>query len=326
MAGICKRRLYHNSADSLRETFEPLIKCHTRNGLKTIFAAIEDIYNRFSSGIKDPESIRTFLKYICSRGGHVPRYLLLGGDTTHDLDKKNRSRNIVPTHLSRIPGWGPAADDGYFTTVIGEDDFPDIIIGRFPAQNKTELKTLVDKTVNYINKPDRGFWRDNVLLLGGGESVFSAFNTYVQSTVIGNKMNITRLDADSGSYFYKDGFIAPKLIADNINTGVLFVNFNGHGGGNIWSDNNFFGYKDLNRLYNGQWGTGGRLPVIFSFTCLTGFFESVSYRSLGENLSDRPYGAICFMVHHHIHPDRNIIMNLCWKVFLTEVSKRSVNL
>lgn len=269
--------------DSFKTELDPLIKLHSSRGLKAAFIDIDDIYNYFSAGIRDPESIRTFLRYLFSISTKAfPKYLLLGGDTSHDLDKKNRNLNIVPTHLSRIPGWGPAADDGYFGTVWGDDNFPDLCVGRFPAQNKAQMQTMVQKTVKYIQEPQRGFWRDNMLLLGGGEKAFTQFNDQLISEVVGLKMNTTRLEADSGSYFYKDGFSAPKIIADKINSGVYVVNFNGHGGGNIWSDNNFFGYRDLTRLYNGQWGKGGRLPFVFSFTCLTGFFESVHYRSLGE--------------------------------------------
>ena len=287
------------SIDDFRTEFEPLLTMHKEQGLSTAFIDINDIYNRFSYGIRDPESIRTFLKYLFSISGkNPPRFLLLGGDTTHDLDKGNRSRNIVPTHLSRIPGWGPGADDGYFGTVWGEDNFPDLCLGRFPVQNREELKTLVEKTVNYSSKPERGFWRDNMLLLAGGdkhEPDFSLFNDEAAYEIIGSKMNISRIDAYPDSRFYTDGYTAPSKIANSINSGVFLINFTGHGGGNIWSDNGFFSFKDFPKLYNGQWGNGGKLPIIFSFTCLTGFFESNTYRSLGEEfIRTNKNGAICF--------------------------------
>lgn len=284
------------SVDSFRTELEPLLREHEADGLKTAFVDIDDIYNRFSFGVRNPESIRDFLKYLFGKNaGRPPRYLLLGGDTTHDLDKRNRKRNIVPTHLSRIPGWGPGADDGYFATVQGDDLFPDLSVGRFPAQNREDMRLLVDKTIRYIREPSRGYWRDNLLLLGGGETIFSRFNDEAVRESIGSRMHIMRMDADPESRFYKDEFIAPQLIADHMNTGVMVVNFNGHGGGNVWSDNNFFSYNDFTRLHNGQWGGGGRLPAIFSFTCLTGFFESSEYRSLGEEfIRTDNNGAIAF--------------------------------
>ncbi|MBN1308210.1 MAG: hypothetical protein JXA18_09860 [Chitinispirillaceae bacterium] len=299
-------------ADSFETDLEPLLQAHRKNGLRTAFVGIDDIYKRFSGGVRNPESIRTFLQYLFSRlTGRPPRYLLLGGDTTHDLDKNNRSRNIVPTHLSRIPGWGPGADDGYFATVNEGDLFPDLSVGRLPARNREEMRLLVDKTVRYITRPSRGYWRDNLLMLGGGEPAFTQFNDDATADVVGARMNIVRMDADPSSRFYKDGFVAPQLIAGHLNAGVFMVNFNGHGGGNIWSDNNFFGYHNLSLLHNGQWGEGGRLPVVFSFTCLTGFFESTEYRSLGEEfLRADDNGAVAFYgASAYTSRSGNLIMN-----------------
>jgi len=300
------------SVDSFKNELEPLLQFHNSRGISAAFVSIDDIYNYFSGGIRDPESIRTFLQYLFSiSGSNPPRYLLLGGDTSHDLDKKNRNRNIIPTHLSRIPGWGPAADDSYFATVWGNDNFPDLYVGRFPAQDRNQMRFMVEKTIRYIKTPQRGFWRDNMLLLGGGEAEFSRFNEETTREIIRQKMNLTRIEADSGSRFYKDGSTASKIIADRINAGVFLINFNGHGGGNIWSDNNFFGYKDLSRLYNGQWGKSGHLPIVFSFTCLTGFFESVFYRSLGEEfLRNGPHGCIGFYgASAYTSLKGNLIMN-----------------
>ena len=299
------------SADSFATELEPLLALHRKQGLKTAFVALGDLYNRFCFGIRNPEAIRRFLQYLLARNGSLPRFLLLGGDTTHDLDKNNNGRNIVPTHLSRIPGWGPGADDGYFATVAGDDQFPDIIVGRFPAQNRGEMRTMVDKTVRYIEEPDWSYWRDQLLLLGGGEPVFSQFNDEAEQEVIGSRMRVLRMDADPLSSYYKDEFVAPQMIADYLNTGALLLNFSGHGGGNIWSDNNFFGYNDLSRLHNGEWKGGGRLPVVFSFTCLTGFFESAEYRSLGEEfLRNGRDGAIAFYgASAYTSRNGNLIMN-----------------
>lgn len=309
--------------DSFHLTLKPLLDMHNQRNLKTAFVDIKTIYHFFSYGIHDPDAVKTFIQYCFQNNPeHPPVYVLLAGDTSHDLDKDNSDLNLVPVHLSRIPGWGPAADDGYYATVNGNDQFPDLCIGRFPARNRAELKCIVDKTCSYIRTPQRGYWKDNILLLGGGESDFSEFNNQASSEVIGPTMNIVRMDAEPSSRYYKDASVAPGMIADIINSGVFFVNFNGHGGGNIWSDNNFFGYKDLSRLLNSSGNKGGRLPIVFSFTCLTGFFESVSYRSLGEEfLRNSPNGAIAFYgASAYTSKSGNIIMN---KLMLENAVNRS---
>jgi hypothetical protein len=284
------------SSSLFRADLAPLLDAHRKDGMRAAFVDVNDIYNAFSGGIKDPESIRSFIRYLFSLSpDNPPRYLLLAGDCTHDCYKKNAGRTIVPTHLSRIPGWGPAADDDYFGTVQGDDQFADLCVGRLPAENSAQMKTMVDKTVKYLTTPERGFWRDNLLLASGWENEFTAFTDGLSGDVVGPRMNVLRMDADPQSSFYKDELTASNAMAAFINAGVYAVNFNGHGGGNIWSDSRFFGYNDLGKLHNGGWGASGRLPIVFSFTCLTGFFESVFYRSLGEEfVRTDANGAVCF--------------------------------
>jgi hypothetical protein len=282
--------------DSFAREFAPFADVYKKKGMAVAVVDISDVYNTFSYGIRDPESIRTMLGYLFSLpSAKPPRYLLLGGDTSHDLDKKNRTRNIVPTHLSLVPGWGPASDDGYFATVVGDDDFPDLYVGRFPAENRLGMKSLVTKTVNYLTAQTKGPWHDNLLMLGGAESDFTTFNDQTITEIIGPALNIVRLDGDPASRYYRDAAVASKDIAGYINAGLFAINFNGHGGGLVWSDSKFFSFSDLDKLYNGQWDKAGRLPLVFSFTCLTGFFESPDYRSLGEEMVRLPQnGAIGF--------------------------------
>ncbi|MFW6253337.1 MAG: C25 family cysteine peptidase [Chitinivibrionales bacterium] len=284
------------TVDSLIPALAPLAELHEQRGLRTEIIAVEDIYNRFSHGIQDPAGIQKLIRHIfATQPRSTLKYLLLAGDATHDHYKKRENLTLVPTHLSRVPGWGPAADDGYFVTARGGDNFPDLAVGRFPARNVEDLQIMVEKTINYIRYPQRGYWRDNLLLAGGYEPDFTEFNDMVHSNVINQRFNIVRMDADPQSPYYRSQEIAASKMAGYINSGINFLNFAGHGGGNIWSDSRFFSYEDLPRLHNSQWGRGGRLPVIFSFTCLTGFFESVFYKSLGEEFVRNSYdGAIAF--------------------------------
>lgn len=282
--------------DSFFTDIAPLADAYTKKGMSVAMVDISDVYNAFSYGKRDPESIRTMLRYIVSQpSAKPPRYLLLGGDTSHDLDKINGTRNIIPTHLSLVPGWGPAADDGYFGTAVGDDFYPDLYIGRFPAENRLEMKNLVTKTVNYLTFQAKGPWHDNMLMLGGAESDFTTFNDQSISEIIGPSLNVIRLDGDPASRYYRDATVASREIAGYINAGLYAINFNGHGGGLVWSDSKFFSYSDFDKLFNGQWNKAGRLPLVFSFTCLTGFFESPDYRSLGEEFVRLPQnGAIGF--------------------------------
>lgn len=277
---------------------QPLAELHRSRGLRVQIVALEDIYNRFGYGLRDPESIRRMLRYVCERAGDTPpRYLLLAGDASHDFDKTavGRSSNVVPTHLSRVSNWGPCSNDGYFAEIFGDDHIADLYTGRFPARDSADLQRMVRKTIRALSMKEPGFWRENLLLAGGREAVFTRFNNRVRAAYVGNALHIERIDADPASPYFTTRTGASRHLADMINTGVYAVNFNGHGGGNVWSDNRLFSYTDMGKLYNDQWGEGGRLPHVFSFTCLTGFFESTEYRSLGEEfLRSSEAGAVSF--------------------------------
>lgn len=302
------------TARSLRTALKPLADHYTRAGMTVALLAIEDIYNRFSYGIRDPESIRTMIRHlIASAGGRMPRYLLLGGDTSHDLDKNiSRSgRNIAPTHLSRVPGWGPCSDDGYFACVVGDDNIPDCLTGRFPAENVAQMQAMVAKTLRALDGLEKGPWRENLLLAGGFEHDFSLFNDGAAHDIVGERMNVLRMDADPASPWYISEATAAATLAGFINAGAYAVNFNGHGGGNVWSDSKFFGVNDITRLHNGSWQPSGRLPIVFSFTCLTGFFESAFYTSLGEEMVRAPVSGACgfYGASAYTSKQGNLIMN-----------------
>lgn len=277
-------------------TMKPLADYHRSQGLHVALVSVEDLYNRYSFGRKDPESIRSFLRHLAALYPESPpRYLLLGGDTSHDLDKRNQEQNVVPTHLSFAPGWGPCSDDGYFAQIIGDDPFPDLYVGRLPAQSASHLKTMVDKTVAYLKSPGNGYWRDNMLCIGGLEQEFTDFNDALITQVVHPRMNVQRIDAQPGSPYYVTGYTGTKRLADLVNSGLYAINFCGHGGGNVWWDSKLFSFTDLSLLHNDQWGPGGRLPIVFSFTCLTGFFESTMYGSLGEEfVRQSSAGAVAF--------------------------------
>jgi hypothetical protein len=118
------------------------LTCIYSRNLKTVFVDIETIYHYFSYGIHDPDAIRTFIQYCFENNqSHPPQYVLLAGDTSHDLDKNNRVLNIVPTHLSRMSGWGPGADDGYYATV-NERPVPELCLGVFLTNAKISVPSL----------------------------------------------------------------------------------------------------------------------------------------------------------------------------------------
>jgi hypothetical protein len=162
---------------------------------------------------------------------------------------------------------GGAADPTY-AKVAGNDDYPDIFVGRFSAENVDQVATQVQRSVDYEKSP----------LLAG-----SAW--YPQGTGIGSQYGVgddneydwqhisnirsqfldygyTRIDR-----FYGASANAWRLV-DSLNAGRSVVNYCGHGSENGWGTTGFNSYY-IPYLHNDH-----MLPFIFSVACLNGQFDS----------------------------------------------------
>ena len=145
-------RSIHNGADYIIVTHakfihdvQPLADLRSQQGLRAKVVNVQDIYDEFNHGILNPNAIREFLKYAYHNWQPpAPTYVLLVGDT--HIDKKNKN-NFVPTMRVQIPGYGSSASDHRFVTFRGEDNFPDMLIGRMPANNRVDADIFV-KTHN----------------------------------------------------------------------------------------------------------------------------------------------------------------------------------
>lgn len=163
---------------------------------------IEQIYNEFGGGTRDPSGIRNFIKMFYDRGidnnSLMPKYVLMMGDGSYDYKDRVVSgvSNFIPSYQSRKSQrptesytsddfygflddsegfWGERANlEGGTSDImfIAEGDsvvqteYLDVAIGRMPVNTPSEADAIVDKVVNYISNPSGyGPWRNRVLLV-----------------------------------------------------------------------------------------------------------------------------------------------------------------
>ena len=174
-------RSTHNAADYIIITHthfiqdvQPLAHYRTQQGLRTTIVDVQDIYDEFNDGILNPEAIREFLNYAYHHWQPpAPTYVFLIGDT--NIDIKNKP-NFVPTMQVQIPGYGSSASDHQFVTFRGEDSFPDMLIGRMPANNRVDLRIFIERTINYETASSVGSWHKRLLMLAGSDLRFPLAN------------------------------------------------------------------------------------------------------------------------------------------------------
>ncbi|OGJ87998.1 MAG: hypothetical protein A2268_05090 [Candidatus Raymondbacteria bacterium RifOxyA12_full_50_37] len=258
---------------SLRPAIASYAAYRRSQGMEVFIADVEAIYDLFGDGSVNPDAIKAFVKYAYEHFNPSPFYLLLIGDTSEGADKLAPERNLVPTYFVQINGWGLASADTRFTTVSGDDLFPDLSVGRIPGRNAQEISQALKKIMDYERYSSPGTWKNDYLLIGGWESIFSTANQRLQDFILKDRFNVRRVDVDTASaYFF--GNSSPREVQSIIDNGVMFVNFYGHGGGSVWSDfdPNIMGHTEARALTN-----YATLPIVYSLTCLTASFEAATF-------------------------------------------------
>ncbi len=259
-------------------------------GLSVATVKVEDIYDEFNYGIISPLAIKDFLRYAYQAWDQTAPlyYVLLAGDASLNYRSND---DHVPTFLFETFKYGAAASDFLFSLVDGDDYIPDLVIGRIPARNNSELTNYLDKLMAYEAQEDPGPWRNTALFISGNDagtteigSNLPAFRAQNQRLItfhtprgyFARKLNTIR---DTSIPGFDPNFGSTTDLINYFDDGVSFINFFGHGGGAIWADVQLFNLNDVDRLNNGT-----RLPFIKSMTCFTGAFESQNRLGLAEKL------------------------------------------
>lgn len=235
---------------------------------------IQDIYDEFGCGIPSDAALRDFISYAFSRWAVQPEYVLLLGDGSYDPRRILGGRaDMLPVHLTRADFYGGVADDDYYARVSGEDLMADLSVGRLPVNSMEEFGQWEAKSQIYDQRLYLDRWHREVLMVAGWP-----LNAEDDFHNVSSKL-AARIDpAYEVSKVYHGPTQQNKedLIA-RLSQGAAVTAFYGHGGGQLWSHGTFFWHYDVPRLSN--WG---RWPLIGSFTCSSGAFESPAYSSLSE--------------------------------------------
>ncbi len=270
------------TAPQFRDALKPLVDARTKQGLRVAVLDVEQVYDAFSYGRVDPSAIQALMRHAREHWqGPAPRYLLLAGDASYDVlgRKKGAEVDIVPTHDVYTPfsGW-TGSDVWYALPDDGETAMPAFAVGRFPAQTAAQMSAMVQKTLSYeAQGNDRG-WRSTALLVADNDEPGFAEETQAFAGQLAGErtQQVTIQD---------DGKNARTALLAGFKDGTGLIGYFGHGSVTLWAQEKVFEVADAARLDNKDY-----LPIVFTLTCLSGYFEDPSTVSLGETLLRRPEG------------------------------------
>ncbi|HEV7486951.1 MAG TPA: C25 family cysteine peptidase [Thermoanaerobaculia bacterium] len=267
------------SHPSFIAALDPLVKLRQSQGLSVIVANIDDVYDEFNYGAKDPQAIRSFL-LNAKRWQTPPRYVLLVGDASFDerVYLGLGDFDFLPTKLL-MSDLLLTASDTWFTD-FDDDGAPDIPIGRLSARVADDVNAEVAKIVAYETNPQPGS-RKVVLVSDADAALDFHANSVALEESIPSGFDVVDINVAASG-----GASARQQLLSTFDDALL-VNYIGHGSVEIWSNIAFFGRADVGSL-----PAGGRAPIVLAMTCLNGYFHDLYTDSLAETLQRAPNGAV----------------------------------
>ncbi len=289
---------------SQSEGLASLINLRQSQGYHVLKVHVEDIFDEFNDGEPSPYAIKAFLKWAFTNWA-PPRlqYVLLVGDGSRERYRfrpdslqqgvmKRDTLDLVPVYMTQTIDFGATASDYWYSLLDGENNIPDVALGRLPVKTVDECDRLTRKIVRYEIDSPAGDWSNRSLFIGGNHSAFRTqcydLAHLVTPPAFDARLLMTMQDRNLS---YDPYFGSTFTLLDYFDQGCAVMNFHGHGGGAIWADNGLLRIEDVEKIYGRD-----KLAFVMSMTCFTGAFESPNLMNLADTLLfSENVGAVAFL-------------------------------
>lgn len=237
---------------TFKKHLEPFIRWKTQKGFDVIV-----LYRGKKYAGESYSEIKTTLTNLYKSSSPSPEYLLLIGDT------------------KKIPYYGTGSiTDMYYGEFDGNGDYiPEMYIGRLPVADTTQLKSVLNKILQYekYQFADANTFYSRALVTGGTDATnMKIINGQVYYAVSNYINNLNKLKE---YHFYYQQAISPTAedsIRKLTRMGLAFINYTGHGDAYGWLDPTLKS-GDLDTVKNTN-----MYPFIISNACQTSTFNSAS--------------------------------------------------
>ena len=177
--------------------------------------------------------------------------------------------------------------DPLYSLVSGNDNYPDIVIGRFSASTKSEVRTMVEKVISYENQLTINWFHNGMGIASDEYDTTPYTHGYLESDwqhmrnirsklLSGHYTSVSEFYDGSQGLLDSPGNPSNDMIANSVNSGVSLINYVGHGEVDRWVTSNFSN-NDVQNLMNQD-----KLPFIFSTSCLVGQFNNNTTQCFAE--------------------------------------------
>ena len=229
------------------DELQQLVDHKNNYNLKTYLVTLGEIYSEYTDGRDEQENIKLFIKDEIEEKG-IAYVLLVGGMIGQKYEW------YLPVRYASSPSEEAYISDLYYADIYKEDGTafedwdsngngifaeytllkkdiidgnPDVYVGRLPCRDLGQVKTMVNKIINYENSPADESWFKNMLLIGGdtyphtSEGYEAELDTNVSASYM-DGFEFERLWASLGT------LTGQKDVERAINGGAGFIHMAGH--------------------------------------------------------------------------------------------------
>ncbi len=260
-----------------RAALPPLADTRARQGLRVQVVDVQDIYDEFNGGVMEPAAIRDFLAYAyASWTPPAPSYVLLVGEGNYDPKhyRATTRPTYIPPYLAPVDPWvyqTPA--ENWFVTVSGDDDLPDMYLGRFPVGSLAQTQLMVARALAYEQAPPAGAWQQSSLWVTDNApdpaGDFYALSDGVLEHHLPAGYTAEKVYLGQNYPYENPSSAAKAAIIAGVSRGQLLVNYTGHSNWNFWASERLLSHTEVGSLTN-----GAQLPIWLAMTCWTGSFHA----------------------------------------------------
>ena len=265
-------------ADMYMSNLQPLVEWKNQSGRPTTLVSVS------TAGGNNIENIKNYVSGFYNDPAHNLEFVLLVGEYN----------DITPKNLGQGSG-GTCYSDNYIGKLEGNDDYLEVLVGRFSVANAADADLQVLKSIYYERDVLAGAtWGNRGMGIGyyGAGSGHNGEDDYQHIDLIRDQLLAYTYGTVTEHHGGSGGDASVATISGTVNEGISIINYCNHGSETSWGVANY-SVSNVNALTNDN-----MLPVVWSVACLNGKFDvgtCFAEAWLRANHNGVPAGAVAGM-------------------------------
>ena len=230
--------------DGFWDEMKPFVEWKNIKGIPTEMVNVSTIGNA--------AAIKTYIEEYYDDYGLT--FVLLAGDAAQ-----------VPTLYTST--YTSSSSDPSYSYIVGSDNYQDLFIGRFSAQNSADLETQIERSIEYEKYPQSSaewYHKGTGIASNQGPGDDGEYDDEHIDNIRDDLLAYTYTEVDQ----IYDPSATSTMVTNAVNDGRSTINYCGHGSPTSWGSSGF-NNNDVNALTNDN-----MLPFISSVACNNGEFDN----------------------------------------------------